>query len=156
MSDSLPRILIVEDDDPIRTLLVAALRHEAFEVDSANDGAAALLLTQATEYAVIVLDLMMPRLDGYGFLEAFRKTAPDARSVVFVITAFDEPQFGKLKATRVHAVIRKPFDVPQLVTMIREVALLWRVQTESANADADSPQASVVLPEPDDHAQRPN
>jgi len=154
LSDSLPRILIVEDDDAIRTLLVAALRREPFEVDSVNDGVAALRLTEACEYAVIVLDLMMPRLNGYDFLDAFRNSTPHARSVVFVITAFDEPQFGKLRATHVHAIIRKPFDVPQLVTMIREVALLWSAQIRPAAA-ADSPRPAAPNATAD-REQRPN
>jgi len=126
-----PRILVVEDDDAIRTLLVAALRREPFDVDAANDGAAALELTREHEYAVIILDLMMPRLNGFEFLAAFHDATPTARSVVFVVTAFDDAQLGKLQPHQVHAVIRKPFDVPQLVTMVREVALMWQTQTQS-------------------------
>jgi len=51
------------------------------------------------------------------------------RSVIFVITAFDDIHVGKLPSHQVHAVIRKPFDVRQLVTMVREVALMWHAQT---------------------------
>jgi two-component system OmpR family response regulator len=122
-------VLVVEDDDAIRTLLVAALRREPFEVDCANDGAAALQMTAEVEYAVIVLDLMMPRLNGFQFLDAFHTKTPSARSVVLVVTAFDDAQVAKLPAGRVHAIVRKPFDVTQLVTMIREVAALWQAQT---------------------------
>lgn len=120
-----PRVLVVEDDDAIRALLTAALRREPFDVDEASDGAAALLLVRTHEYAVIILDLMMPRLNGFEFLEAFRQASPAARSVVFVVTAFDDSMIGKLRADQVHAIIRKPFDVPQLVSMVREVALTW-------------------------------
>ena len=66
-----PRILVVEDDDVIRTLLVTALRSEPFNVDAANDGAAGLELTSRCEYAVIILDLMMPRISGFEFLARF-------------------------------------------------------------------------------------
>lgn len=135
-----PRVLVVEDDDSIRTLLLAALRREPFEVDTAPDGAAALLLTEAHEYAVIVLDLMMPRLNGFEFLRAFRTTSPDARSVVFVVTAFDESMVGRLSPTDVHAIVRKPFDVPQLVAMVREVALLWSAHvSETVPAELQPP-----------------
>lgn len=122
-------MLVVEDDDAIRTLLVAALRREPFEVDSARDGAAALQMTHEVEYAVIVLDLMMPRLNGFQFLDAFHAIDPRPRSVIFVVTAFDDAKVAKLPASCVHAIVRKPFDVAQLVTMIREVTALWQPQT---------------------------
>ena len=124
----MPRILIVEDDDPIRTLLAAALRRELLEVDTAHDGAAALELTRNCEYAVIILDLMMPRVNGFEFLDAFH--AAKRRSVIFVITAFDDTHVAGLDATQVHAIVHKPFDVPQLVTMVREVAALWIAETK--------------------------
>jgi DNA-binding response OmpR family regulator len=119
----MPRILIVEDDDPIRTLLAAALRRESLDVDTAQDGGAALALTRECDYAVIILDLMMPRVNGFEFLDAFRATKQ--RSVIFVITAFEDTHLAALDPVQVHAIIHKPFDVPQLVTMVREVAALW-------------------------------
>jgi two-component system alkaline phosphatase synthesis response regulator PhoP len=127
-----PRVLVVEDDVAIRSLLVAALRREPFQVDTAPDGASALQMTGAFEYAVIVLDLMMPRLNGFEFLDLFHATTPAPRSVVLVVTAFDDVKLAKLPAGRVHGIIRKPFDVMQLVTIIREVAASWHEQFTSA------------------------
>src|SRR5260221_1825739 len=105
------RILLVEDDEAIRKLLAASLRREAIEVDCAADGAEALQLTQHFEYAVILLDMMMPRLNGFEFLEAFRAASPGARSVILVISAFDDRMLAELTPGQVHAIIRKPFDV---------------------------------------------
>ena len=122
---AVPRVLLVEDEDAIRALLLAALRREPFEVDAAADGVQALHLTRTTEYAVIILDLMMPRLNGFDFLEAFRAASPKSRSVVIVLTAFDDSMIGRLRPDRVHAIVRKPFDVAQLVSMVREVAMTW-------------------------------
>jgi DNA-binding response OmpR family regulator len=122
----------VEDDDAIRTLLAAALRREPFDVDTATAGAAALQMTRDVEYAVIVLDLMMPLLNGFEFLEAFHRAGSKPRSVIFVVTAFDDARVAKLQAHQVHAVIKKPFDVSQLVTMIREVVAMWQAQTAAA------------------------
>lgn len=130
MPAATPRVLVVEDDDAIRTLLAAALRREPFEVDTACDGAAALQMTRDIEYAAIVLDLMMPLLNGFEFLEAFHRPPAKPRSVIFVVSAFDDARVAKLQARHVHAVIRKPFDVTQLVTMIREVVVLWQAQTQ--------------------------
>src|SRR4029077_19118681 len=123
MMPSVPKVLVVEDDDAIRALLVAALRREPFEVHSAVNGAEALKLTQSSEYAVILLDLMMPMLNGVEFLEAFREAAPVSITAVFVMTAGDDAAVRRLPPAFVHAIIRKPFDVPQLVAMVREVAL---------------------------------
>src|SRR6185369_3213704 len=103
---AVPRVLVVEDDDAIRTLLAAALRREPVEVDIASDGAAALQMTRGAEYAVIVLDLMMPRLNGFEFLEAFHRATPKHRSVILVITAFDDAKVAKLEARHVHAIVR--------------------------------------------------
>src|SRR5258706_12394016 len=136
MSAAIPRVLVVEDDEAIRSLLVAALRREPFDVDAANDGAAALQLTRECEYAVIVLDLMMPRLNGFEFLDAFHRFVPKPRSVILVFTAFDDLKVATLQAEHVHAVIRKPFDMMQLVAIIREVALMWQAQTPGAPAGA--------------------
>lgn len=143
---ALPRVLLVEDEDAIRALLLAALRREPFEVDAAADGAQALQLTRTTEYAVIVLDLMMPRLNGFDFLDAFHAALPAARSVVIVLTAFDDTMIGKLRPDRVHAIVRKPFDVAQLVSMVREVAMTWTTHAGTTS------QTSLTLEESGDEA----
>jgi CheY-like chemotaxis protein len=135
-----PRVLVVEDDDAIRTLLAAALRREPFDVDTASDGATALQMTRDVEYAVIVLDLMMPRLNGFDFLAAFHGRTPKSRSVILVITAFDDAKVAKLEAGHVHAIVRKPFDVPQLVTMIREVTIMWQAKNSAAAAEPLPPE----------------
>lgn len=142
---AVPKVLVVEDDDAIRALLGAALRREPFDVDVANDGAQALQLTRTHEYAVIILDLMMPRLNGFDFLAAFREASPEARSVVVVITAFDDALIGRLRADQVHAIVRKPFDVPQLISMVREVAFTWRAHAARRTDRA----ADVMLRVPD-------
>lgn len=125
LAGMLPRVLVLEDDHAIRKLLVAALRRESLEVDAGSDGAEGLLLVQEHDYAVILLDLMMPRLNGLEFLAAFRRAAPNARSVIVVTTASDEFMLAALPPSEVHAVVRKPFDVNSLVAMIREVALVY-------------------------------
>jgi DNA-binding response OmpR family regulator len=147
-----PRVLVVEDDDAIRALLTAALRREPFEVDAASDGAAALLLTAQHEYAVIVLDLMMPRVNGFQFLSAFHEARPAPRSVIVVVSAFDDAMVGRLSSQHVHAIIRKPFDVPQLVSMIREVVMTWAglapAQEEAAELFAPPPGLALPADEP--------
>ncbi len=117
------KILVVEDDDAIRALLVAALRREPFDVHAAANGAEALNMTRGSEYTVILLDLMMPLVNGVEFLKAFHADSPQSRTVVFVMTAFDDVTVRHIAPNLVYGIIRKPFDVPQLVAMVREVVL---------------------------------
>jgi DNA-binding response OmpR family regulator len=130
-----PKILVVEDDDAIRALLLAALRREPFDVHAAINGAEALNMTRGSEYAVILLDLMMPTLTGVEFLKAFHEADPKSRTVVFVMTAFDDVMVRHIAPNLVHGIIHKPFDVPQLVDMVREVALTRMAQTPESAVD---------------------
>jgi len=140
--DPTPRILVAEDDDAIRGLLIAAIRREGFQVDGAPDGLAALERTRQCEYAVILLDLMMPTMNGFDFLVQFHAATPKPRSVIIVVTAFDESKVAKLGAEQVHAVIRKPFDVGQLVALVREAGALWVKHTSTPLSE--SPGASAA------------
>jgi DNA-binding response OmpR family regulator len=132
-----PKVLVVEDDDAIRALLIAALRREPFEVHAAVNGAEALTMTRSAEYAVILLDLMMPMVTGVEFLQAFHEADPQSRTVVFVMTAFDDATVRHIAPNLVHGIVRKPFDVPQLVAMVREVALTRMPAQESNQPVAD-------------------
>lgn len=133
----LPRVLVVEDDEAIRTLLVAALRREPFEVHAAANGAEALTLTSASDYAVILLDLMMPAVNGIEFLEAFHEAAPNSRTVIFVMTAFDDVMVRHVAPNLVHGIVRKPFDIGQLVAMVREVALTRQERSQGSEIEAN-------------------
>ncbi len=119
---SLPRILIVEDDLAIRGMLAAALGREGLAVDGAGDGLVALEMLATASYAVIVVDLMMPRMDGFAFLEAFRKLELALRPLIFVMTAYDDAALLKLDGAVVHGYLRKPFDLEQVVKIIRDAA----------------------------------
>jgi DNA-binding response OmpR family regulator len=146
---TVPKILVVEDDDAIRALLVAALRREPFDVHAAMHGAHALNMTQATDYAVILLDLMMPTLNGIEFLEAFHQATPQSRSVIFVMTAGDDTALRHIPANVVHGIVRKPFDVPQLVAMVREVTLTRCESTTESAVDAGVAEAGNEQPRTD-------
>jgi two-component system response regulator AtoC len=139
-----PQVLVVEDDDAIRALLVAALRREPFDVHSAVHGADALQMTRATEYVVILLDLMMPMLNGIEFLEAFHETNPGSKTVIFVMTAGDDAVVRRLPPNLVHGFVRKPFDVPQLVAMVREVALTRCAHEPETRSESDRVEAGEM------------
>jgi DNA-binding response OmpR family regulator len=134
-----PLVLIVEDDTAIRTLVMAALKREPIEVHTASDGLIALECVRANDYAVILLDLMMPRLNGYEFLESLESVRPEAEPVIIVMTAFESSALRKLPAHRVHAVLHKPFDVERVVELVRDCAFVRRDQREAAEGDAALP-----------------
>ena len=140
---SLPRILIIEDDVAIRGMLTAALGREALLVDSASDGLAALEKLATSTYSVIIVDLMMPRMDGYAFLAAFRDLNLPARPLIFVMTAYDDGALLKLDATLVHGYLKKPFDLETVVKVVRDAAALLHTGGQTAIApDAPSPDAA--------------
>jgi two-component system copper resistance phosphate regulon response regulator CusR len=121
------RILVVEDSSPIRKSVVQGLREAGYAVDEATDGEEGLRLGQVGEHDVIVLDVMLPRLDGLSVLKALRKKGCPAR--VLLLTAKDAPQdkvdgldggaddylvkpfhFAELLA-RVRALVRRKYEV---------------------------------------------
>lgn len=114
-----PRILIADDDQSIRQLLTTIVRRERLEVDAAADGAEAIQKLKENEYSVILLDLMMPRVDGFGVIEYLRDNAPRVKPVVLVITAYADQKFKKVDPEIVAGVLRKPFEVADLGNLVR-------------------------------------
>jgi CheY-like chemotaxis protein len=117
-----PAILIVEDDPTIRGMLVSALRREPLHVESAVDGVEALEKLRAGNFAVIIVDLMMPRMDGFTFVEEAQRLRKQPRPIVFVMSAYDDAMLHRLEADCVHAFIRKPFDIALLVDLVHGCA----------------------------------
>ncbi|WP_218280312.1 response regulator [Verrucomicrobium spinosum] len=83
------RVLVVEDDPDLRRSLVATLREENYAVDAAGDGAEGFQRALENEYDVIVLDVMLPGLSGWEFLQKLR---PTKTSPVLMLTARDAVQ----------------------------------------------------------------
>jgi two-component system, cell cycle response regulator len=119
-----PRVLVVEDDPAIRALLTIALHREHISVDGAGDGLAALDKIASTRYDVLLVDLMMPKMDGFTLLESIGRLPLTPRPVVFVMTAYDDSVFGKLDPSVVHGLLRKPFDIESVATTVRDCAVL--------------------------------
>jgi DNA-binding response OmpR family regulator len=110
------RILIVDDDDAIRMLLFTVLRKRGFRVDSARNGEEAVEKSRLCRYSIVLLDLMMPRMSGYEYLEQIEQWPPDQRPLVLVLTAGTEPR--NLNPQIVAGTIRKPFDIELLLDTI--------------------------------------
>ena len=112
---------MVEDEEPIRTVVAEVLADEGYEVLTAPDGAAALDLVRAAEPDGVLLDLMMPVLDGWGFLQACRQEALCAGTPVLVMSAYRKLAEAAPTELRVDRFLAKPFELDALLQAVEEL-----------------------------------
>jgi two-component system, OmpR family, response regulator len=115
------RVLVADDEPTIRYLIADALRDAGYEVRTAANGAEGLEILRRWLADTIVLDLMMPRLDGFGFVELLRLNPRLAGVPVLLVTA----AYGAAQAAeqaRVQAVLTKPFELDVLVDTVKQLA----------------------------------
>ena len=103
------RILVVDDDPAIRTLLFTILRRRGLPVDMAKHGTEAVERLGRCNYALVLLDLMMPVMNGWQVLEKLAEMDGAMRPAVILMTAGTEPR--DFDPDIVIGSIRKPFDV---------------------------------------------
>ncbi|HEX7153292.1 MAG TPA: response regulator [Thermoanaerobaculia bacterium] len=115
-------VLIVDDDAAIRALLQGILRREGIQTATAANGAEALALIEKHDYAAIVLDLMMPVLDGFTVIERLRDD-PKRRRCIIVASAGDEGVLARVDRDAVFTVVRKPFEIESLIAAVKKCAL---------------------------------
>jgi DNA-binding response OmpR family regulator len=118
----LRRVLIADDDSEIRNLLASVLRQRGLTVDVASDGREAIDLISETSFAVIILDLLMPNVDGFGVIDHLRGRDGAADSVVLVITGAEPRVIKALDPRVIHGIIRKPFDAHELANLVEACA----------------------------------
>ena len=118
--DQSRRVLVVDDDRDVREILFSVLQQRGIYADCAANGREALDLIAQHPYVVVVLDLMMPEIDGFGVLEALRGSA--AMPVVLVLTAADVSLVDRLDASLIHGVVRKPFEPDEIADVIAACA----------------------------------
>jgi CheY-like chemotaxis protein len=116
------RILVVEDDDAIALVLEDLLTGEGYSVGRAADGAAALSMLPALQPDVIVLDLMMPVLDGWGFRAAQRTLAPELARIPIVLLSGARDALAAGEELGASAVVVKPFALDALLEAIARAA----------------------------------
>jgi CheY-like chemotaxis protein len=107
-------VLIVEDDDDVRGALAAFLEGEGYSVLEAADGAEGLARLRAGGVGLVLLDLWMPRMNGWEFRAEQMKDAAVASVPVVVITA-DHAGATKAAELGVNGYMRKPIDFPELL-----------------------------------------
>lgn len=121
------RILIVEDEPDLLRSLTMALRDEGYAVDTAENGEDGLFSAESIAYDVIVLDVMLPKLDGWGVLQRLRKTR---KTPVLMLTARDTSR-DRVRGldTGADDYLVKPFDLPELLARLR--ALIRRTSGQT-------------------------
>jgi CheY-like chemotaxis protein len=122
------RVLVVDDDDSIRTLVARVFLRRGFEVETANDGAEAIAALDSAHYDLLLLDLMMPRIDGIGVIEHLAQRNGGERPSVVVMTAAVPDILRRMDRSQIAAVITKPFELNELVEA-GEQALAGRHQS---------------------------
>ena len=123
------RILVVEDEPDLLSSLAKALREEGYAVDTAENGEEGLYKAENWEYDAVLLDVMLPKLDGWAVLQKLRK----AKKVpVLVLTARDASR-DRVRGldTGADDYVVKPFDLPELLARLR--ALIRRAAGQTRN-----------------------
>ncbi len=118
------RVLIIEDEREIQDILKELLTDAGYEATAASDGLEGITLFQKQKFDLILLDIMMPKIDGYGVCEIIRK---ESSIPIIMLTALDEEE-AQVKAfeLKVDDYITKPFSVK--LVLLRVEAVLRRVK----------------------------
>ena len=112
-------VLVVEDDPAISRLVTMILSRHGYRIDTATDGVEAVLKLGLVEFDVIILDLMMPNLDGFTFINTFAENDPRILRKVIVTSAASPAVIRERLKVAPFALMPKPFDLHELVAIVR-------------------------------------
>jgi DNA-binding response OmpR family regulator len=112
------RILVVDDDPDIRTVVKMVLEDAGYVVDVAEDGFAALRAVETTHPDCVVLDVMMPGIDGHAVLSRIRAGDRGSLPVVMLSAAADDAQAWQAWTEGVDYFLAKPFDADELLRFL--------------------------------------
>jgi CheY-like chemotaxis protein len=113
------RVLVVDDDPQIREVVATVLEDDGYRVDTASNGAEALRKAEESLPDAVILDAMMPVMDGWEFLERWRSRPAEQRAPVLVISAVCDWRTAIDSGARAH--LSKPFDLATLETTLAGV-----------------------------------
>ena len=111
-------ILIVEDDSSIRRLVRTVLLRQGYQVEIASDGLEAIAKLAVANYDVIILDLMMPNLDGFSFLTAMARDTPERLKRVIITSAASPAVINERLKGIPFDLLPKPFDIHELLSRV--------------------------------------
>lgn len=125
-----PKILIIDDERTLQKAMQMALKYEGYQLYYADDGQSGLEMFRKVHPELIFLDLKMPVMDGYQFLESL-DTTPDAPYTVIVITGHgDDKEIEKCYNLGIDFFIRKPLSMVEVCCIARRCIEVKRLKAE--------------------------
>jgi DNA-binding NtrC family response regulator len=113
-------ILVVDDEDALRTVLSSELEGEGYDVATAADGDEAIKIVQKKPFNLVLLDIKMPKVDGFEVLKFVKEKYPDVK--VIMLTGFaDLKNAIESKKLGADDFVSKPYDLVDLLTTIERV-----------------------------------
>ena len=142
--------LVVEDDFAIQELLKLRLEAAGFEVQTCVEGTGALRLLQKEPFDLVVLDVMLPGLDGVSICRAVRLGGPNASSPILMVTARDG-ESDKVLGLESGAddYLAKPFGVREFLARVIAITRRHERAARSADVDASTPATGAVQIDPE-------
>jgi DNA-binding response OmpR family regulator len=116
------RVLVIDDDLPIRGMLAAALRQHGYQVLLAGDGAEGQRAMTIHHPNIVLLDLAMPDVNGWDFLQRLQETGHLGRIPIIVVSAHVRVEPQALLQMGVAAILPKPFNLADLLDLIGHLA----------------------------------
>ena len=116
------RILVIDDDLPLRGMLSAALRSHGFQVLLAGDGAEGQRALNLHNPDIILLDLAMPNVNGWDFLQRLQETGHIGRVPIIVVSAHLRVEPQAILQMGVAAILPKPFNLEDLLNLIEHLS----------------------------------
>ena len=110
----MPTVLVIEDDDAIRVLISALCTRLGLNVELAADGAEGVALIRKRSYDALLLDLMLPKVNGFEVLREVRATAPSLLARTIILTAVSDATLRDFDGGGTLVLLRKPFDIADL------------------------------------------
>jgi DNA-binding response OmpR family regulator len=138
--DNNKTVLLVEDDPEIASIVAINLKDKGLLVEHATDGETGLKLAQSANYAVIILDIMLPRLDGMTVCKTIRKK--DSLTPIMMLTARDG-EIDRVRGLELGAddYMGKPFSIKELIARVG--ALIRRSQAADITSEEALPPAKI-------------
>lgn len=134
------KVLVVDDESSIVSAIAYALRREGYEVETANDGEEALEKVALFHPQVMILDVMMPKLDGYGVCRRLE----DREDIGIILLTVKNELVDKIVGLEMGAddYMTKPFEIRELLARVK--ALMRRVEKSSTPPQDDSKSQAIV------------
>ena len=119
---ALPRILVIDDNEDLREIIRTFCEVAGYPVQVAEDGEAGLATVEAFRPEIVLVDLLMPGIDGFAVLEHLRSDYRHLRPqrVIAISALTDRVTVARLKSLEVDAVLPKPFSLSELRALLTE------------------------------------